>query len=120
MSWTYQSWGTEYPRIAVDLTGNHAADILGFGYDGVWVSLNDGNGNFSPPNVGINDFCIATGWSVEKHVRYLANLTESGFPDIIGFGDAGVYVARGNGDGRRRSVAQHREQHDRRVISAAL
>ena len=99
MSWTYQSWGNEYPRIAVDLTGNHAADILGFGYDGVWVSLNDGNGNFSPPNVGVNDFCIATGWSVEKHVRYLANLTESGFPDIIGFGDAGVYVARGNGDG---------------------
>ena len=99
MSWTYQSWGAEYPRIAIDLTGNHAADILGLGYDGVWVSLNDGNGNFSPPNVGINDFCIATGWSIEKHVRYLANLTESGFPDIIGFGDAGVYVARGNGDG---------------------
>jgi phospholipase C len=99
MSWTYQSWGTEYPRIAVDLTGNHAADILGFGYDGVWVSFNDGNGNFSPPNVGINDFCIATGWSIEKHARFLANLTESGHPDIIGFGDAGVYVARGNGDG---------------------
>jgi len=99
MSWTYQSWGTEYPRIAVDLTGNHAADFLGFGYDGVWVSLNDGSGNFSPPNVGINDFCIATGWSVEKHPRFVANLTESGYPDIIGFGDAGVYVARGNGDG---------------------
>jgi phospholipase C len=99
MSWTYQSWGAEYPRIAADLTGNHAADILGFGYDGVWVSLNDGNGNFSPPNVGINDFCIATGWSIEKHARFVANLTESGYPDIIGFGDAGVYVARGNGDG---------------------
>lgn len=99
MSWTYQSWGTEYPRIAVDLTGNHAADILGFGYDGVWVSLNDGNGNFSPPNIGINDFCIATGWSIEKHARFLAILTESGYPDIIGFGDAGVYVARANGDG---------------------
>ena len=99
MSWTYQSWGPEYPRIAVDLTGNHAADILGFGYDGVWVSLNDGNGNFSPPNIGINDFCIATGWSIEKHARFLANLTDSGYPDIIGFGNAGVYVARGNGDG---------------------
>jgi phospholipase C len=99
MSWTYQSWGTEYPRIAVDLTGNHAADILGFGYDGVWVSLNDGNGNFSRPNIGINDFCIATGWSIEKHARFLANLTESGYPDIIGFGDADVYVARGKGDG---------------------
>ncbi len=99
MSWTYQSWGTECPRIAVDLTGNHAADILGFGYDGVWVSLNDGNGNFSPPNVGINDFCITTGWSTKKHARFLANLTDSGYPDIIGFGDDGVFIARGNGDG---------------------
>jgi len=42
--------------------------------------------------LALNDFCIATGWSIEKHVRYLANLTESGLPDIIGFGDAGVYV----------------------------
>ena len=99
MSWTYQSWGKECPRIAVDLTGNHAADILGFGYDGVWVSLNDGSGNFSAPIVGITDFCIATGWSVEKHVRFVANLTDSGHPDIIGFGNAGVLVAKGNGDG---------------------
>ncbi len=99
MSWTYQSWGTEYPRLAVDLTGNHAADILGFGYDGVWVSLNDGNGNFSPPNIGVNDFCIATGWSIEKHARFVEVLTETGYPDIIGFGNTGVYVARGNGDG---------------------
>jgi phospholipase C len=99
MSWTYQSWGTEYPRIEADLTGNHAADIIGFGYDGVWVSLNDGHGNFSPPNIGINDFCIATGWLVEKHPRFLAVLTETGYPDIIGFGNAGVYIARGNGDG---------------------
>ncbi len=99
MSWTYQSWGTESPRIAVDLTGNHAADILGFGYDGVWVSLNDGNGNFSPPNIGITDFCIATGWTIENHPRFAATLTESGYPDIIGFGEAGVYIGRGNGDG---------------------
>jgi len=99
MSWTYQSWGKKYPRIAADLTGNHAADIIGFGYDGVWVSLNDGNGNFSAPIVGITDFCIATGWSIEKHPRFLANLTASDYPDIIGFGNAGVFVARANGDG---------------------
>ena len=85
--------------MAADLTGNHAADIIGFGYDGVWVSLNDGQGNFSPSNIGVNDFCIATGWSIEKHARFLAVLTDTGYPDIIGFGDAGVYVARGNGDG---------------------
>lgn len=99
MSYTYQSWGKEYPRMVADLTGNHAADIIGFGYDGVWVSLNDGQGNFSPPNIGVNDFCIATGWSIEKHARFLAVLTDTGYPDIIGFGDAGVYIGRGNGDG---------------------
>jgi len=99
MSWTYQSWGAESPRIAVDLTGNKAADILGFGYDGVWVSLNDGNGNFSPPNIGITDFCIATGWSIENHARFVADITGNGHPDIIGFGNAGVLVAQGNGDG---------------------
>jgi phospholipase C len=99
MSWTYQSWGAEYPRIAVDLTGNNSADILGFGYDGVWVSLNDGNGNFSAPNIGILDFCIATGWSTDKHPRFLADVTGNGHPDIVGFGDAGVYVGRSNGDG---------------------
>jgi len=61
MSWTYQSWGTEYPGMQLILPVTMPADILGLGYDGVWVSLNDGNGNFSPPNVGIKRFLHSNG-----------------------------------------------------------
>ena len=41
MSWSGQSWGPEQPRFAADLTGDGRADIVGFGLDGVWASLND-------------------------------------------------------------------------------
>jgi hypothetical protein len=36
---------------------------------------------------------------VEKHPRFLADITGQGGADIVGFGDAGVYVALSNGDG---------------------
>jgi hypothetical protein len=39
------------------------------------------------------------GWRVDKHPRLLADLTASGRGDVVGFGDAGVYVALSNGDG---------------------
>jgi len=47
----------------------------------------------------ISDFGYDSGWRVEKHPRFLADLTGDGRADIIGFGDAGVYVALSNGDG---------------------
>ena len=42
MSWTGQSWGLEQPRFVADLAASGSADIIGFGLDGVWVSLNTG------------------------------------------------------------------------------
>jgi hypothetical protein len=36
---------------------------------------------------------------VEKHPRLLADITGDGKADIVGFGDAGVFVAVSNGDG---------------------
>jgi hypothetical protein len=36
---------------------------------------------------------------VDRHPRFLANLTNSGFADIVGFGTDGVLVVLGNGDG---------------------
>ena len=39
------------------------------------------------------------GWRVERHPRFLADLTGDGRADIVGFGDAGVWVALSNGDG---------------------
>ena len=40
-------------------------------------------------NFGYN----AGGWRVEKHPRFLADTTGDGRADIVGFGNAGVWVA---------------------------
>jgi hypothetical protein len=41
----------------------------------------------------------AGGWRVERHPRFLADITGDGRADIVGFGGIGVYVALSNGDG---------------------
>ena len=78
MSWSGQSWGPEQPRFVADFTGDSSADIVGFGLDGVWVSLNNGNGTFQPPNMALSAFSFHTGWRVESHPRLLADLTGDG------------------------------------------
>ena len=94
-------WRVEkHPRFLADLTGNGIADIIGFGNAGVYVSLNNGNGTFQPASRVLDNFGYnAGGWRVEKHPRFLADLTGDGRADIVGFGNAGVYVALNNGNG---------------------
>ncbi len=99
MSWSGQSWGPEQPRFVADLTGDGRTDIVGFGLDGVWVSMNNGNGTFQPPNIVLSAFSFHTGWMVERHPRFLTDLTGDGRADIVGFGDAGVWTALNNGNG---------------------
>ncbi len=99
MSWSGQSWGPEQPRFAADLTGDGQADIVGFGLDAVWASLNNSGGAFEPPNLVVYGFSFHTGWRDERHPRLAADLTGDGRADLIGFGDAGVWTARNNGDG---------------------
>jgi hypothetical protein len=79
----------------VDLTGDGRADIVGFGDAGVWVSRNNGNGTFSAPQLVVMNFAYnAGGWRVEKHPRFVVDLTGDSRAEIVGFGDAGVYVYR--------------------------
>ncbi len=94
-------WRVEkHPRFLADLTGDGRADIVGFGDAGVWVSLNNGNGTFANPTKVVDNFGYnAGGWRVEKHPRFLADLTGDGRADIVGFGDAGVWVSLNNGNG---------------------
>ena len=99
MSWTGQSWGPEQPRFVADLTGDGKADIVGFGLDGVWASLNSGAGGFLPPNMVLCGFNWHTGWRVENHPRFVVDLTGDGRADILGFGDDGVWTSVNNGDG---------------------
>ena len=95
-----QGWQVAlHPRFMVDLTGNGHADIVGFGDAGLEVALGGGGGAFQPPLPVYPGFGVQQGWQVKLHPRLLAVTTSSGFPDIVGFGDAGVEVALGNGDG---------------------
>jgi hypothetical protein len=51
-------------------------------------------------NLVVSNFGFsAGGWRVERHPRFLADLTGDGRADIVGFGDGGVWVSLNNGNG---------------------
>lgn len=93
-------WRIEkHPRFIADLTGDGKVDVIGCGTDGVYVSLNTGDGTFGPVNLVVKSFGTKQGWKVDKHPRFIADLTGDKRGDVIGFGKAGVYVAYNNGNG---------------------
>ena len=86
--------------LVVDVTGDGVADIVGFGNAGVYVSRNNGNGTFQAPQLVVQNFGYdAGGWRVDQHPRFVVDVTGDGVADIVGFGNAGVYVSRNNGNG---------------------
>jgi hypothetical protein len=89
----------QHVRLVGDTTGNGYSDIIGFGFSGVLVSRNDGDSFSYPPSLVLEDFGLATGWRVDQHIRYVADLRKMGYVDIIGFGNRGVFVSLNNGDG---------------------
>ena len=101
----------KHPRFLADITGDGRADIVAFGDAGVWTALSNGDGTFRRRrSCWRHDFGFeAGGWRVDKHPRFLADITGDGRADIVGFGNAGVWTALGNGDGtfrRRRSCSR--------------
>ncbi|MEV0924493.1 FG-GAP-like repeat-containing protein [Streptomyces spongiicola] len=97
-----QGWSTalEHPRFLLATTGGGAVDLIGFGPQGVVVSPGRGDGTFEPARLVLNDFGLAQGWTGLRHLRLLADVTGDGTPDIVGFGDEGVWVSHNRGDGR--------------------
>lgn len=86
------------PRTLVDVNGDGKADVVGFANEGVYVATSTGSG-FAAPKRWVTGFGVNAGWEVGKHPRTLADVNGNGLPDIVGFGDGGVYVALNTGSG---------------------
>jgi Calx-beta domain/FG-GAP-like repeat len=84
-----------YPRELADLNNDGMADIVGFGEDGIYISLATGGGNFATPTFDLRAFAPTVGgWNSDNlNPRYLADINHDGLPDIVGFGQSGVYEA---------------------------
>ncbi|MFJ5927383.1 FG-GAP-like repeat-containing protein [Kitasatospora sp. NPDC092948] len=99
---TAQGWDSaaEHPRFLIRTAPDGPVDVVGFGPQGVAVSRGRGDGTFAPAQLVLNDYGTAQGWTPKKHLRFLADVTGDGAPDIVAFGDEGVWVSHGLGQGR--------------------
>jgi hypothetical protein len=98
---TNSSWRVDrHPRFVADTTGDGRRDVVGFGYHGVWIARAAAGGGFDPAELIVTDFGYTAGsWRVDRHPRFLADTSGDGRLDIVGFGDHGVWVARGMAGG---------------------
>ena len=84
-------------RVVADVNGDGKADIVGFGVNGVLVSLSKGN-SFAEPVLWLrHSYSPANGWNNKDCVRTAADVNGDGKADIVGFGGTGVYVAHSDG-----------------------
>ncbi|TFK25608.1 Psathyrella Velutina lectin At 1.5a resolution, partial [Coprinopsis marcescibilis] len=86
-------------RLMADVRKTGYADIVGFAHAGVYISDNVNQGEYKQPRCAVYDFGNEQGWRVDRHLRFLADVTGDGFPDIVGFGDNDVIVGVNNKDG---------------------
>ena len=103
-----EAWGTEFgtktgwksmldfTRALVDVNGDGKSDIVGFGTDGIYVSLSTGSA-FKNPAKWSGEFAVPNGYNVKEYPRGLADVTGDGLPDVIGFGMYGPEIAVNTG-----------------------
>jgi hypothetical protein len=85
------------PRLVADINNDGNADIVGFGDDGVSVSLANGTGGFMAPMFASGTSFWGTqtgGWmSQDAYPRELAGAIGTHVAEIVGFASNGVYVS---------------------------
>jgi hypothetical protein len=86
-----------------DVNGDGQADLVGFGENQVEVYLGQADGTFTEVDGGalnVNDGPVYVyGWSVENHIRTMADVNGDGKADIVGINDDEVYVWLGQSNG---------------------
>ncbi|WP_173035197.1 FG-GAP repeat domain-containing protein [Phytohabitans flavus] len=103
---TEQGWQSDkHPRLVADITGDGRGDVVGFFFTGVHTAVATGNGQFAAPSQVSNDFAITTGWRVDAHDRFVADITGDGRADIVGVRETGVFTAVSAGGGRFGPIA---------------
>jgi hypothetical protein len=95
-----QGWRNDkHVRITADVNGDTKQDLVGFGDHGVWIAISNGWG-FGPPQFVLDNFALfAGGWQVSRHPRIMADVNKDKHDDIVGFGNAGVWISYSNGNG---------------------
>ena len=89
---------SDHPRMFGDVDGDGDDDAVGFGLDGIYVALSNGDGTFqSSATKWTSALDYSHGWRVSDHPRMLADVDGDGDDDAVGFGLDGIYVALSDG-----------------------
>ncbi|KAK3696720.1 hypothetical protein QZH41_013079, partial [Actinostola sp. cb2023] len=86
----------KHPRRVVDMNDDGLADIVGFASGGVMVALNQ-KGSFKRSRTWVHSFGSSAGGWGNQHPRHVIDVNGDHLPDIVGFANAGVYVALNTG-----------------------